>query len=69
MAHYRMVPSLPDLIPPETYADDPDGRLVRLRISLTGEGVEILGDAVRPQAIEKLLEALGCTDIEQMLCG
>jgi hypothetical protein len=69
VARYRVVPSIPDLIPPETYADDPDGRLVRVRIEVTEDGVRILGDAVRPDTLERLLEALGCTDIDQMLCG
>jgi hypothetical protein len=69
MAEYRFVPDLPDLIPPEDYPSDPDGRRVRLRIRITDDRVEILGDAMRPQVLERLLEELGAEVIEQMLCG
>jgi FtsH ternary system-associated peptide len=69
MSERRFVDHLPDLIGPEEYAGDPAGRRVRLRIRVTGEGVEVLGDAVRPEALERLLEALGPDAIEQMLCG
>jgi hypothetical protein len=69
MAQYHFVSHLPDLIQPEEYADDPGGRRVRLRIRATADGVEVLGDAVRPAALEQLLEELGAAVIEQMLCG
>jgi hypothetical protein len=69
MAQHRFVPHLPDLIQPEDYASDPAGRRVRLRISATADGIEVLGDAVRPAALEQLLEELGALVIEQMLCG
>jgi hypothetical protein len=66
---YVFVPHLPDLIGPEEYADHPDGRLVRIRITVTADGVEILGDGFRPAAVEQLMTALGGGPIEQMLCG
>lgn len=66
---YRPVPELPDLISPEEYPDHPDGRLVRIQVRLTGDGVEILGDALRPELLERLLEHLSPEEIEQMLCG
>jgi hypothetical protein len=69
MVEFRFVPHLPDLIHAEEYAGDPDGRRVRVRIRVTPDGVEVLGDAPRPEAIERLLEYLGATVIEQMLCG
>ncbi|MFO1433384.1 MAG: radical SAM-modified peptide, FtsH ternary system-associated [Candidatus Competibacteraceae bacterium] len=69
MADYRFVPHLPDLIQPEDYPGDPMGRRLRFRIRATEEGVELLGDAVRPEALEKLLESLEADVIEQMLCG
>jgi hypothetical protein len=69
-ADYVFVPHLPDLISAGEYDDHPDGRLVRIRIKVTGDGVEILGDAFRPAVLEQLLAALGGDDpIEQMLCG
>ena len=66
---YVFVPELPDLISPEEYDTYPDGRLVRFRISITSQGVEILGDGFRPAAVEQILAALGGGPIEQMLCG
>ncbi len=69
MADYRFVQQLPDLIHPEDYACDPEGQRILLRIRATAEGVELLGDAMRPEALERLLEALDAEVIEQMLCG
>jgi hypothetical protein len=69
MSDRRFVEALPDLISPEEYAGDPRGRRVRLRIQVTSEGVEVLGDAVRPDELERLIDALGPAVIEQMLCG
>ncbi len=69
MAEYRFVEHLPDLIHPADYPGDPAGRRVRLRLRLTADGVEILGDAMNPQELERLLEELGAAVIEQMLCG
>jgi hypothetical protein len=69
MAEYRFVQHLPDLILPEDYAADLRGRRLRLRIRATAEGVELLGDAMRPDLLEQLLEELGAEVIEQMLCG
>jgi hypothetical protein len=69
LTRYVFVASLPDLIGPERYALDPAGRQVRLQIRVTDEGVELLGDAMRPVVLERLLEEIGATTIEQMLCG
>ena len=69
MTQFHFVEHIPDLIHPEEYAADPQGRRVRLRIRHTDHGVEIIGDAIRPQELEVLLERLGVETIEQMLCG
>ena len=69
MTEFRFVEHIPDLIHPEDYAEDPQGRRVRLRIRPTEHGVEIIGDAIQPQELEKLLEVLDVKTIEQMLCG
>jgi len=69
MIEYRFVEHLPDLIGPEDYPDDPDGQRVRIRVSVTADGVEVLGDAMRPEVLERLLQELGARVIEQMLCG
>ncbi|NUT90454.1 MAG: hypothetical protein HOY78_00350 [Saccharothrix sp.] len=69
MTTYEFVDDLPDLVQPEEYEDHPTGGLVRLRISVENGEISILGDALRPELIERLLEALGPEAIEQMLCG
>jgi hypothetical protein len=69
MTDYRFVAELPDLIGPEEYEAHPDGGLVRLRISAGPDGVEVLGDALRPEVLEAILGALEPEVIEQMLCG
>lgn len=69
MAEYRFVDHLPDLIHPGDYAGDPEGRRIRVRIRVTDIGVEVLGDAMRPDELERLLEELGASLIDQMLCG
>ena len=61
--------SLPDLIDASEYARYLDGALVRIRISVTDTGVEILGDGLRPELIEQVLAAIGGGPMEQMLCG
>jgi FtsH ternary system-associated peptide len=66
---FVFVPGLPDLITPEEYDAHPDGRLVRLEISVTEDGVQVLGDAFRPVVLEQLFTALGAGPIEEMLCG
>lgn len=65
----EFVPDLPDLIDASEYADHPDGRLVRLRITVTESGVELLADGMRPDTIERLLTAVDHGTLEQMLCG
>ncbi len=69
MSKRYFVESLPDLIEPEDYPSDPKGRRVRIKIRTDGEGVEILADAMRPAELDELLEKLGASVIEQMLCG
>ena len=63
------VASLPDLIDASEYAAHPRGGLVRLRITVTESGIELLGDGLRPEAVESVLDALGGGTMEQMLCG
>lgn len=69
MTGYRFVEHLPDLIGSGEYEAHPDGGLVRVRIRVTESGVEVLGDAIRPDILERLLEMLGPAEIQQMLCG
>ncbi|WP_058554399.1 radical SAM-modified peptide, FtsH ternary system-associated [Thiohalocapsa sp. ML1] len=69
MTARRFVADLPDLIQPEDYAADPRGRRLRLRIRASADGVEVLGDAMQVQELERLLAELSPEEIEQMLCG
>jgi hypothetical protein len=69
MTRYEFVDHLPDLIQPDEYAGDPQGRRVKLRLVVTDRGVEILGDAVRPEELERILLGLDPETIEHMLCG
>jgi hypothetical protein len=69
MTRHQFVDHLPDLIQPDEYAADPQGRRVKIRLAITDRGVEILGDAVRPDEIERLLLGLDPEILEQMLCG
>jgi len=68
-ADHVFTEAIPDLIGPEEYEDHPHGRLVRVRISVTDSGIEVIGDALRPAAVEAVLKALGEGPMEQMLCG
>jgi FtsH ternary system-associated peptide len=67
LSHSR--PLVTDLIHPEDYASDPEGRRVRFRIRATTDGVSVLGDAMSPTDLEKIPEAMGACVIEQTLCG
>jgi hypothetical protein len=70
MSQPNYVPDLPDLIEAGEYPDFPDGNLIRLRIALTPDGVSVLGDAFRPDMLERLLKEIGNDGaIDQMLCG
>ena len=69
MTQTRFVAQLPDLLNPEDYESDPAGRRVRLRLRVTPQGLEIIGDAVRAAEIEALLQQLEPAEIERPLCG
>jgi FtsH ternary system-associated peptide len=60
---------IPDLINADEYNKYPDGTLVRVRISVSENGVEVLGDGLRPELVEEVLKAIGGGPMEQMLCG
>ncbi|MDX6696085.1 MAG: hypothetical protein QOF02_3688 [Blastocatellia bacterium] len=64
----RFVERLPDLITDEDYMQ-PEVKRVRLRISVTDDGIEILGDSMYAVLLEKLLTEAGAEEIERMLCG
>lgn len=65
----EFVEFLPDLIQPEEYTCDPDGRRVRIQIRMTEDGVDLLSDAMTPRVLEALLQTLEPKVVQQMLCG
>ncbi len=65
----RFVDHLPDLITEEDYQDAPDKKKIRIQISLTGDGVEILGDTMHAPMPEELLGGTGAKEIQKMPCG
>ena len=65
----RFVSHLPDLMTPEDYLHDPEPKKLRIRISFTDKGIEILGDSRYVPLLEELLAQAGAKEIEMMLCG
>jgi len=47
---------LPDRLNADDHEGDPAGRRVRVRLRVTPQGLEIIGDAVRAAEIEALLQ-------------
>lgn len=64
----RFVSTLPDLITEADYLE-PERKRIRLRLSITPEGIEILGDSMYAPLLEELLRNAGAEEIERMLCG
>ncbi|MDJ0680789.1 MAG: hypothetical protein QNJ18_13090 [Xenococcaceae cyanobacterium MO_167.B52] len=65
----HFVSHLPDLIKEEDYLECTEQKKIRLRIDMTDDGVEILGDSMYAHLVEELLAQLGPEEIERMLCG
>ena len=66
---YRYVSHLPDLMTWEDYGEAESHKVVRLRLTVTDRGLEILGDSPYPELLEQLLAALDPEAIEKVLCG
>ncbi len=65
----RFVSYLPDLITPEDYVHSPDQKKIRIRITFTDTGIEIIGDSRHVPLLEELLAKIEVEEIEMMLCG
>ncbi len=65
----KIVADLPDLMKPEDYKSCTEQKKIRLRISINENGVEILGDSLYIEPLEKLLAEGGATLLERSLCG
>ena len=63
------VAHLQDLIKGDDYLDPSRHQKLHIQISITDEGVDILGDSRHVLLLEELLAQISVDDIEQMLCG
>ncbi len=68
-AKVTSVEHLPDLMTWDDYEAAERRKVIRFRLTVTDEGLEIIGDSPYPHLLEKLLERLGPEAIEMMLCG
>jgi len=65
----RIVAELPDLMQKEDYFEDVSVKKVRFRLTLNDDGLEILGDSLYVESLERLLRQSGEHLIERSLCG
>jgi hypothetical protein len=65
----RYVDHLPDLMSWDDYEVVDQKKTVKIRITVTDDGLEILGDSPYPHLLEQLLQELDPEVIEMMLCG
>jgi hypothetical protein len=65
----RFVSYLPDLITQEDYLSSPEEKKIRVRISISEQGIEIVGDSMYAHLVEELMAGLGADELERMLCG
>ena len=59
----------PDLMTWDDYEVSHQRKLIRLRLTITDKGIEIIGDSPYPCLLEELLAELDPKVIEMMLCG
>jgi len=65
----KIVAELPDLMLADDYRDAAAVKKVRFRLTLNDEGLEILGDSLYVEPLERLLRLTGNHSIERSLCG
>jgi len=53
----------------EDYEVSHERKLVRFRLTVTDQGLEIIGDSPYPHLLEELLAKLDPARLEMMLCG
>jgi hypothetical protein len=63
------VAHIPDLMTWDDYEVSHERKLVRFRLTVTEQGLEIIGDSPYPHLLEELLAKLDPTVVEMMLCG
>ncbi len=60
---------IPDLMTWDDYEVSHERKLVRFRLTVTDNGLEIIGDSPYPHLLEELLAKLDPAMVEMMLCG
>ena len=65
----KIVAALPDLMRPEDYLAAASVKKVRVRLTLSDDGLEILGDSLYVESLERLLRLAGNHTLERSLCG
>ncbi|KPA18890.1 hypothetical protein MHK_000896 [Candidatus Magnetomorum sp. HK-1] len=65
----KYVSHLPDLITYEDIVKENGQKRIKIRIELTENGVEILGDSPFDQSLDDLLIQSGAKEIQKTLCG
>ena len=60
---------IPDLMTWDDYEVSHERKLVRFRLTVTDQGLEIIGDSPYPHLLEELLAKLDPSVVEMMLCG
>lgn len=60
---------IPDLMTWDDYDVAHERKLLRFRLTVTEQGLEIIGDSPYPQLVEELLAKLDPAIVEMMLCG
>jgi len=63
------VSHVPDLMTWQDYEIVAEHKIVRFRLTVTEEGLEIIGDSPYPHLMDRLLEQLGPKVVQMMLCG
>ena len=63
------VEHIPDLMTWADYEAAHQRKIIRVRLQVTDNGLEIIGDSAYPHLLEQLLEALDPETISMMLCG
>ena len=60
---------IPDLMTWDDYEVSHERKLIRFRLTVTDNGLEIIGDSPYPHLLEELLAQLDPAVVEMMLCG
>lgn len=65
----KYVGSLPSLMGYDDYENAETRKLIRFRLTINEDGIELLGDSAHPVDLDMLLRILEPRMIQSMLCG